>query len=115
MRVEIWGSQVHVVDLVSGSLLLTAAGFLVWSVWAIRRRGFRRYWNGVSKISVATMVVSFAILGAVGQMLGVIAIALLDAFGRSREYECYGWDIKQPGQTRVNVFHSIRSGRDDQD
>ena len=99
MRVEIWGSQVHVVDLVAGSLLLIVAGFLLWSVWAIRRKGFRRYWGGVSKASVATMAGLIAVIGAVLQMLGAVASAV-----RSRPDDAEddilhdGLGVRRPGQ-----------------
>ncbi|MCG5526383.1 hypothetical protein LRB11_15840 [Ectothiorhodospira haloalkaliphila] len=113
MRVEIWGSQVHVVDLVAGTLLLIVAGFLLWSVWAIRRKGLRRYWGGVSKASVATMGVSIAILGAVFQMLGVVAKAILDALGRSDSGVYYaGLEPEDPSRMRIDPPFSDSNDKD---
>ncbi|MCG5526406.1 hypothetical protein LRB11_15955 [Ectothiorhodospira haloalkaliphila] len=99
MRVEIWGSQVHVVDLVSGSLLLIAAGFLLWSVWAIRCKGFRRYWGGVSKVSAASMAGLIAVIGAVLHMLGAV-VARTARSDDSDDNPCYygGPELKKVGQ-----------------
>ncbi|WP_299314920.1 hypothetical protein [uncultured Halomonas sp.] len=97
MRVEIWGSQVHVVDIVSGTVLLVLLCLLVVSGWVIRRKGFRGYCGDVRRTSVATLVICNAFMLVVFQILAGFVTFMRS--GDSEDSPCYyGVGFRKVGQ-----------------